>query len=130
MTKSSFKEKGNQAPASYFTGTVNINLLLEQGEYNTTMGIVSFEPGGRTNWHTHSNGQILIVTQGIGYYKEKGKSIEIIQQGDIVKIPQDVEHWHGAAKESPMRHIAIVPDSATDKTEWLAPVSDEQYYTK
>ncbi len=127
MNKSSFNEKGDKAPSQYFTGDVNVNMLLSQEEYNTKMAIVSFDAGARTNWHTHTNGQILIVTEGIGYYQEKGKPIEVIQQGDVVKIPVDVEHWHGASKHSAMRHVAIVPDRATDKTEWLARVTDEEY---
>nr|WP_199081098.1 cupin domain-containing protein [Pedobacter sp. ASV19] len=127
MTKSSFIEKGNQAPADYFVGSVNVNLLLENNEYNTIMGIVSFGKGARTNWHTHTNGQILLVIEGIGYYQEKGKPVEIIRQGDVIKIPANIEHWHGGSKESAMRHVAIVPDSASDKTDWLLPVTDEEY---
>lgn len=127
MNKSSFIEKGDKAPSQYFVGDVNVNMLLSQEEYNTIMAIVSFDAGARTNWHTHTNGQILIVTEGIGYYQEKGKPIEVIKQGEVIKIPVDVEHWHGASKDSAMRHIAIVPDRANDKTEWLAPVTDEEY---
>lgn len=127
MNKGSFKEKGNQAPSQYFVGDVKLNMLLDQKEYNTTMAIVSFDAGARTNWHTHTNGQILMVTEGVGYYQEQGKAIEIIREGDVVKIPVDVVHWHGASKESAMRHIAIVPDFASDKTEWLAPVTEEEY---
>ncbi|MEP0710698.1 cupin domain-containing protein [Algoriphagus sp.] len=123
----SFKEKGGNAPSAYFTGTVNVNMLLNPADYNTIMGIVSFEAGARTNWHTHTNGQILIVTDGIGYYQEKGKAIQVIQEGDVVQIPVDVIHWHGASKEKAMRHIAIVPGSKTDRTEWLDPVTEEEY---
>lgn len=127
MKKSSFIEKGNKAPADYFVGGVNINLLLDKEDYNTIMGIVSFEAGARTNWHTHTNGQILIVIEGAGYYQEKGKPIEIIQSGDVIQIPVNVEHWHGASPKKAMRHLAIIPDSATDKTEWLLAVTDAEY---
>ena len=129
MKKSSFIEKGNKAPVDYFVGGVNVNLLLDKEEYNTIMGIVSFEAGARPNWHTHTNGQILIVIEGAGYYQEKGKPIEIIQSGDVIQIPVNVEHWHGATPKKAMRHLAIIPDSATDKTEWLLAVTDAEYNT-
>lgn len=127
MKKSSFIEKGNKAQTDYFVGEVNLNLLLDKEEYNTIMGIVSFDLGARTNWHTHTNGQILIVIEGVGYYQEKGKRIEVIQSGDVIQIPVNVEHWHGASHKNTMRHFAIIPDSATDKTEWLLPVTEDEY---
>ena len=124
----SFKEKGVPAPKEYFTGTVwvNMNINAEDG-YNTMIGTVTFEPKGRTNWHTHTCGQLLFVTQGIGYYQERGKPIQVICEGDVVKIPKNVMHWHGASHNSSMTHIAIAPELDKDKTEWLQPVTDEQY---
>ena len=124
----SFKEKGVPAPKEYFRGTVwvNMNLTADDG-YNTMIGTVTFEPKGRTNWHTHTSGQILFVTQGVGYYQEKGKPIQVIREGDVVKIPKNVVHWHGASHNNLMVHIAIVPELDKDKTEWLQPVTDEEY---
>jgi 4-carboxymuconolactone decarboxylase len=124
----SFKEKGVPAPKEYFKGIVwvNLNINSEDG-YNTMIGTVTFEPKGRTNWHSHTCGQILFVTQGVGYYQEKGKPIQVIREGDVVKIPKNVVHWHGASHNSSMNHIAIVPELDKDKTEWLQPVSDEEY---
>ncbi|KFF04124.1 (R)-mandelonitrile lyase [Flavobacterium reichenbachii] len=126
----SFTDKGNAAPAANFTGTVwvNMNVKPEEG-YNINAGTVTFEPKARTNWHKHSSGQLLFVIEGIGYYQEKGKPIQLIQKGDVVKIPKNTEHWHGASNDSMMRHIAIVPEYDKDKTEWLQPVSDEEYNT-
>ncbi|MBA0883136.1 carboxymuconolactone decarboxylase family protein [Flavobacterium sp. BBQ-18] len=124
----SFTEKGIAAPAAYFTGTVWVNMNVKPDEgYNINMGTVTFEPKARTNWHTHSSGQILFVIEGIGYYQEKGKSIQLIQKGDVIKIPKDVKHWHGASHGSMMRHIALVPEFDKDKTEWLEPVSEVEY---
>lgn len=124
----SFKDKGAPAPKEYFTGTVWVNMnILPDDNYNTMIGTVTFEPKGRTNWHTHISGQILFVTQGIGYYQEKGKPIQVIREGDVVKIPKDVMHWHGASHNSALVHIAIVPDLDKDKTEWLQPVTDAEY---
>lgn len=127
-TMTSFIEKGTAAPAAYFTGTVwvNMNVVPEEG-YNINMGTVTFEPQARTNWHTHKSGQILFVIEGIGYYQEKDKPIQLIQKGDVVKIPKNVIHWHGASPGSSMRHIALVPYYDKDKTEWLETVSEEDY---
>ncbi|SDJ29715.1 4-carboxymuconolactone decarboxylase [Flavobacterium glycines] len=124
----SFTEKGIAAAAAYFKGTVwvNMNVKPEEG-YNINMGTVTFEPKSRTNWHTHKSGQILFVIEGIGYYQEKGKPIQLIQKGDVIKIPKNVEHWHGASHNSLMRHIALIPEFDKDKTEWLEVVSDVEY---
>lgn len=124
----SFIEKGIAAPIAYFTGTVwvNMNVTPEEG-YNINMGTITFEPKARTNWHIHTSGQILFVIEGMGYYQEKGKAIELIQKGDVIKIPKNVEHWHGASHTNSMRHIALVPEFDKDKTEWLVPVSEVEY---
>lgn len=128
MKMHSFKEKGQLVPQINFTGTVYVSRSIEAEEdYNTVMATVFFEPKARTNWHTHTSGQILIVTRGTGYYQEKGKTAQLIQEGDIVKIPKDVEHWHGASHHSPLVQIAVVPKADSDKTAWLARVTDEQY---
>lgn len=125
---SSFLNKGVEAPAQWFTGTVwvNMNILPEDG-YNTSGGTVTFEHKARTNWHSHTNGQILFVIEGIGYYQELGNQIQIIQKGDVVKIPKGVKHWHGASHQSSMRHIALITEYDTDKTDWYEPVSDIEY---
>ena len=126
----SFTDKGSVAPKEYFTGTVWVNMNVKPDEgYNTNIGTVTFEPKARTNWHSHTNGQILFVIEGIGYYQEKGNPIQLIQKGDVVKIPKNALHWHGASRISSMRHIAILTDYGKDKTEWFLPVSDHNYYS-
>src|SRR6185436_7302008 len=100
--------RGDKAPAEYFTGTAWIRpLVADDRTFNTVIGNVKFEPGARNNWHTHPGGQILIITAGKGYYQEKGKQRQLIQAGDVIRIPPDVVHWHGASPDSPMTHIAI-----------------------
>lgn len=124
----SFLDKGNAAPKEWFTGTVWVNMNVKPDEdYNTNIGTVTFKQKARTNWHSHKSGQILFVIEGIGYYQEKGKPIQIIQKGDVVKIPKNVTHWHGASHQSSMRHIAIITDFDKDKTEWFEPVGDDEY---
>lgn len=126
----SFQEKGVQGPKEWFAGTVwaNMNVKPEDG-YNTNIGTVTFEPKARTNWHSHSSGQLLFIVEGVGYYQEKGKAIQVIKKGDVVKIPKGAKHWHGASHQSQMRHIAMITDYDTDKTEWFEPVSDAEYNT-
>ena len=124
----STNERGVRAPKDWFTGTVwlTMNILPDDG-YNANAGTVTFEPKARTNWHSHTSGQILFVIEGIGYYQEKGKAIQTINKGDVVKIPKNVVHWHGASEHSEMRHIALITEYDKDTTDWFEPVSDEDY---
>jgi quercetin dioxygenase-like cupin family protein len=86
-----------------------------------------FEPGARNHWHSHPGGQILIVTDGVGYYQEKGKSKQVIRKGDVVKILPDIVHWHGAATDSEITHIAINTNTQNGVVVWLQPVTDDEY---
>jgi quercetin dioxygenase-like cupin family protein len=120
--------KGEKAPAEYFTGTAWIKLLLPNDPVlHTQIGNVIFEPGARNNWHTHPGGQILIVTDGVGYYQEKGKSIQIIRKGDVINIAPDVVHWHGASSDTAMTHLAINSNTQKGVVVWLQPVTDKEY---
>lgn len=122
------KPKGNEVSGGNFTGTVWVNMIVEPDDnLNTVAGKVMFEPMARTNWHSHAGGQILIVTEGIGYYQEEGKPIQIIREGDVIKAPADVQHWHGGSHEESMTHTAIVPDLDQGRTSWAGPVTDEEY---
>lgn len=120
--------KPNDAYAQYFSGQSYLApLSTEQvGVYNVT-----FEPTVRNNWHIHhatkGGGQILIVTAGRGYYQEWGKPAQELKAGDVVNIPANVKHWHGAAKDSWFQHLAIEVPSEGTSNEWLEPVSDEEY---
>lgn len=81
----------------------------------------------RTNWHTHPTGQILIVTSGVGYYQEKCKPVQIIGEGDVVKIPMAAEHWHGASYDSELVDLAIIPGNPKVGTHRMKPVTDQEY---
>lgn len=81
----------------------------------------------RTNWHTHPKGQVLIVTSGKGFYQEKGKPTQVIKKGDVVDIPENTEHWHGASADSEMVHIAISNYLGDKNVDWLKPVTDEEF---
>ena len=89
---------------------------------------VTFEPKCRNNWHIHhKGGQILIAVNGRGYYQEWGKPAQELKEGDIVNIPPEVKHWHGAAPDSWFSHLAIEVPSDGGSTEWLEEVPDEEY---
>ena len=119
--------KGDRTPTENFTGTAWVNRLVKQDETGTyAIGNVVFEPGARTNWHTHPAGQTLLVLDGQGWYQEKGKPARSIGKGDVVIIPSNTEHWHGAKKDSGMTHLAVT-NSKDGGVKWLQSVTAEEY---
>lgn len=123
---SAFKTGGkNDAYAKYFIGQSYLNMLTTE---RVPIGNVTFEPGCRNNWHIHhKGGQILLVTAGRGYYQEWGKDARELKPGDVVNIPPEVKHWHGAAPDEWFQHLAIEVPAEGASNEWLEPVSDEEY---
>jgi quercetin dioxygenase-like cupin family protein len=112
----------------YFTGDAFLNVLLPKNENNEfALGSVTFKANARTYWHTHPKGQVLIVTEGEGFYQEKGKPAQALKKGDVVNIPENTEHWHGASANSKFVHIAITNFKAEQNVVWLQPVSDQEY---
>ncbi len=121
-------QKGEKASSEYFTGIVWLNMLVQKDTNNNySVADVKFDPGAKTNWHTHPAGQVLLVTEGEGYYQEKGKPARKLSKGDVVIIPANVEHWHGAAHNSSFTHIAITNYKDNVNVVWLKPVTDEEY---
>lgn len=107
-----------------FIGESYLKMLVNDPEVNVAVGNVSFEPGCRNNWHIHTDGyQILLVTEGEGWYQEEGKPARVLKKGDVVITHKGVKHWHGAAKDSWFTHIAITAGAS----EFLEPVTDEHY---
>ncbi len=116
------------APAEHFSGSVYIETTFQAGApARVSIAQVRFEAGARTAWHTHPLGQILIVTAGTGRVQRWGDPVEEIRQGDMVWIPPGQKHWHGAAPNSSMTHIAITEQLDGKAVEWMEKVSDEQY---
>ena len=113
--------------AQYFTGRSYLAPLTANKALNVPLYNVTFEPGCRNNWHSHTGGQILIVTAGRGYYQERGSAARELLPGDVVEIAPDVEHWHGAAPDSWFSHLAVECNPATNRNTWLEPVDDESY---
>ncbi|AAD36075.1 cupin [Thermotoga maritima MSB8] len=122
-------ERGSKGSSDFFTGNVWVKMLVtdENGVFNTQVYDVVFEPGARTHWHSHPGGQILIVTRGKGFYQERGKPARILKKGDVVEIPPNVVHWHGAAPDEELVHIGISTQVHLGPAEWLGSVTEEEY---
>lgn len=120
----------NEAFSSYFSGKSYLKTLTKEGDY-LPIHNVTFEPGCRNNWHIHQatsgGGQVLICVEGEGWYQEEGKPAQKLQVGDIVEIPANVKHWHGATKDSWFSHVAFSMPGENTANEWLEPVSEEDY---
>ena len=118
----------NTAYARYFIGK---SWLCPLSREQVGISNVTFEPGCRNNWHIHhaskGGGQILLCTGGRGWYQEWGKPARALKAGDVVNIPPEVKHWHGAAKDSWFAHLAVEVPGEDGSNEWLEPVDDEQY---
>lgn len=117
-----------KGPADWFTGTVRIDPLFNPHDPERVQGgSVTFEPGARTAWHTHPLGQTLIVTAGFGRVQRWGGPVEEIRPGDIVWFPPGEKHWHGAAPQTALTHIALQEVKDGKTVNWLEHVSDEHY---
>lgn len=120
--------KGEKGPAENFTGNVwNTGLVANDSIYNMVIGNVYFEPGARSNWHIHPSGQILLITDGVGYHQIKGQPRQTIKKGDVIKCPANVEHWHGASPDTGMQQMYILPKTEKGIVTWLQKVTDEEY---
>ena len=116
---------GEKAKNVNHTGDVWLRELnAADNSINSQISVAVFAPNAKLNWHAHSAGQILLITDGIGYYQEKGKPVQVVHKGDVVKCLPNVEHWHGSTPQSGVTYVAVSPKSTT---KWLHPVSDEEY---
>ena len=119
----------NDGFAQYFVGQSYLAPVLETPQI--AIHNVTFEPGCRNNWHIHhaksGGGQLLLCTDGLGWYQEAGKPAQALHPGDVVTIPAGVKHWHGAQKDCWFSHIAVEVPGKNCRNEWCEPVSDEEY---
>ena len=117
-----------QGPADNFTGVARVDVLFERlHTADASGGVVTFEPGARTAWHSHPGGQTLIVTAGTGRVQRWGDAVHEIGPGDVVRIPPGQKHWHGAAPDTSMAHLAITERRDGTAVHWMEQVSDAQY---
>lgn len=120
--------KGELLSSDIITGKSWHNLLVEHDTtFSTVVGNEHFEAGSRNIWHSHPGGQILIITEGVGYHQIKGQPAQIVRKGDVVKCPPDVVHWHGASKDSDVIQIYILPNTEKGIVKWFDRVTDEEY---
>jgi quercetin dioxygenase-like cupin family protein len=122
--------KGEKSPNDHHVGTVYLKELnTPDSIFKYSIAVATFEPGSYLYWHTHPGGQILMITEGTGYYQEKGKPKQTVRKGDVIKCLPGVEHWHGASAQSGFIYIATTP-AQKGKTIWLQKVTDAQYNGK
>lgn len=119
---------GDKIQGGNFEGTVWVKPLLPADSVlNASIGNVIFGPKARSKWHKHPGGQTLIGLDGMGYYQEKGKPLQILRKGDVVRCPPDVEHWHGASHDHWFVQLAITPEHPDGRVIWLHKVAEEEY---
>lgn len=120
--------RGEKNPfGAYFIGESYLRMLTTQP---IGIGNVTFEPGCRNNWHIHhgaGGGQVLLCTAGRGWYQVWGEPARPLRAGDVVVVPPEVKHWHGAAGDSWFTHLAVEVPCEGGSTEWLEPVDGETY---
>jgi quercetin dioxygenase-like cupin family protein len=120
-----------RAPSEHFTGTVwQDPIIAAEAPARIVAARVTFEPGARTNWHTHPLGQTLYVISGIGRFQTKGGPVQEIRPGDVVWIPPGEKHWHGGSPTSGMTHIAMQESLEGNYSSWMEPVTDAEYSAK
>ncbi|MCP1199461.1 cupin domain-containing protein [Notoacmeibacter sp. MSK16QG-6] len=126
--KRSGSQPSRTGPSEWFTGKVRLDPLHEANDpARVAMALVTFEPGARTNWHTHPLGQTLIVTSGCGWVQREGGSVETISPGDVIWFAPGEKHWHGATATAAMSHIAVQEKQDGSAVDWLEPVADADY---
>lgn len=119
---------GDKITNANFVGTAWLQQLVQADSANPSqVGSVTFEPGARTNWHAHPGGQILLITDGTGYYQEQGSAKRIIRKGEVIQCPPNLPHWHGATADTTLIQIAIT-NTQNGPVVWLKPVTDDEYH--
>jgi len=119
--------KGEISNTDNHTGQIWLNeLSMGDSVFTNSIALATYAAGAKLDWHIHPAGQILLITEGTGYYQEKGKATRIIHKGDIIKCLPGVAHWHGASPKTSFAYIAVTPVTK-GKTIWLQRVTDEEY---
>ena len=127
QTASSGFPKGELSSAKNHTGNIWLNeLSVGDSTFDPGIAMATYDAGAKLDWHMHPGGQVLLITEGTGFYQERGKPVRIVHKGDVIKCAPGVEHWHGAAPDSGFTYIAVTP-TQKGKTVWLEPVSEQAY---
>jgi quercetin dioxygenase-like cupin family protein len=126
QTSSGFP-KGELSNAKNHTGNIWLSELnVGDSTFDPSIAMATYDAGAKLDWHIHPGGQVLLITEGTGYYQERGKPARIVRKGDVIKCAPGVEHWHGATPNDSFAYIAVTP-TAKGKTIWLEPVTDKDY---
>lgn len=126
LSKSTIFPIGQKIEANFIGDAYLQMVFTDAAPLNSAIGNVTFSPGSRNYWHSHKIGQVLLVTGGEGWYQEEGKAARLLKQGDVVNIPPNVKHWHGATKDSWFVHLALTVGTSKDTT-WFTPVEDNWF---
>ena len=119
---------GEEGSSEIFSGEAWVCVLMKPTEsMQYLIAEVKYNAGGRTHWHTHPAEQVLLCTDGVGIYQERGKEPKILKKGDVFVIPPFVEHWHGAKSDNRFSHVAITNYKDGKNVDWTVPVNDEEY---
>lgn len=119
--------KGELSTAKNHTGNIWLSELnVGDSTFDPSIAQAVYDAGAKLDWHIHPGGQVLLITEGTGYYQERGKPARIVHKGDVIKCAPGVEHWHAAAPNSGFAYIAVTP-TQKGKTIWLEPVTDKDY---
>jgi quercetin dioxygenase-like cupin family protein len=117
--------KGELSTAKNHTGNIWLSELnVGDSTFDPSIALATYDAGAKLDWHSHPGGQVLLITEGTGYYQERGKPARIVHKGDVIKCAPGVEHWHGASPQSGFVYIAGTP-TQNGQTIWLEPVSDK-----
>lgn len=121
-----FTKDGAALPVRNTGNNTLVELNQADSIFNFNIAVASFPPGKKLDWHYHPGGQILLITEGIGYYQERGKPKKIVRKGEVIKCLPGVEHWHGSSVETGVTYLATSP-AQKGATVWLQKVTDEEY---
>ena len=121
-----FTKDGVALPVSKPGPASLVELYKADSIFNFNIAVAAFPPNKKLDWHYHPGGQILVITEGIGYYQEKGKPKKIVHQGEVIKCLTGIEHWHGSSIETGATYMATSP-AQKGATVWLQKVTDEEY---
>ena len=127
QTSDSGFPKGELSAAKNHSGNIWLSELnVGDSTFDPSIAMATYDAGAKLNWHVHPGGQVLLITEGTGYYQERGKPARIVHKGDVIKCLPGLEHWHGATPGSSFAYFAVTP-TAKGKTIWLEPVTDKDY---
>ena len=127
QTSASGFPKGELSNVKNHTGNIWLSELnVGDSTFDPSIAMATYDAGAKLDWHIHPGGQVLLITEGTGYYQERGKPARIVHKGNVIKCAPGVEHWHGAIPNDSFAYIAVTP-TAKGKTIWLEPVTDKDY---